>query len=585
MIEKTKTNGISVEIKIWDFETIETEAIVTPTDRCFSGSGGFDSLIHKRAGRDLSLACKEFGIIADGDVRITEGFQLPVKKIVHAAVPMYRPENMAVMEQCYYQCIQSVAFGTNICRSLMIPLLGVGSKGWNPKDSMRCAWRAILRYSEDTVPGSDKKNRLKRIVFACNREKYLEIRELRKNPGFLFLRRPQQWHCHGDLILWNYLGRRLSEYVVSSDVLSSIGLLKIVTRIFKELTEHPLEKGRTYFVKQQKEYGELAGMPVSCDFWLNTGLPLLMENLCIRMEELGLPQMDTLEVLIDKRRWTLPKECEHYLKAIYGTDLFVLETVKADEKKISLKKTGLKYSPLVESALKICFEAHKMQTDHSGLPYVIHPFHLAEQMETEDEICTALLHDVVEDSDYTIADLEDAGFSEEVIDAVSLLTHDREIPYMKYVCAIRKNKIARKVKLADLTHNSDPKRKALVTEWDRKRAAKYRIAKAILEDDRFDSYTGYYRKRIPLDDIRRYFLSVFYEPDGIEIKYSLDVEDAADTHVEFPQGHQRMLTEAMGKQVSFPEALSEYLADHSKEDFIRLLVGCGVNYQVFHYGD
>ena len=62
---------------------------------------------------------------------------------------------------------------------------------------------------------------------------------------------------------------------------------------------------------------------------------------------------------------------------------------------------GIKYTPLTKKAMMICFEIHKNQKDKSGMPYVFHPFHLAEQMETEDEICTALLHDVAEDSDCT----------------------------------------------------------------------------------------------------------------------------------------------------------------------------------------
>ena len=63
---------------------------------------------------------------------------------------------------------------------------------------------------------------------------------------------------------------------------------------------------------------------------------------------------------------------------------------------------GMIYSEKTKKALKLCFEAHKNQTDKSGLPYVFHPFHLAEQMEDEDTTIVALLHDVVEDTDYTL---------------------------------------------------------------------------------------------------------------------------------------------------------------------------------------
>ena len=113
------------------------------------------------------------------------------------------------------------------------------------------------------------------------------------------------------------------------------------------------------------------------------------------------------------------------------------------------------YTPATKKALKLCFESHKNQLDKSGLPYVFHPFHLAEQMEDEDTTIVALLHDVVEDTSYTLADLAEFGFSPKVIEAIRLMTHEKGMPYMHYVAKIRENPIARVVKLADLRHNSD----------------------------------------------------------------------------------------------------------------------------------
>ena len=70
------------------------------------------------------------------------------------------------------------------------------------------------------------------------------------------------------------------------------------------------------------------------------------------------------------------------------------------------------YTPLTRRALKLCFEAHKDQTDKSGLPYVFHPFHLAEQMTEEVTTVVALLHDVVEDTPVTLENLRAQGFPE-----------------------------------------------------------------------------------------------------------------------------------------------------------------------------
>lgn len=128
------------------------------------------------------------------------------------------------------------------------------------------------------------------------------------------------------------------------------------------------------------------------------------------------------------------------------------------------------------------FSAHKDQVDKSGIPYVYHPFHLAEQMDSEEAVIVALLHDVVEDTDYTIEDLIEMGFSKSVTDALKLMTHDETVPYMDYVAKIKPNPIARAVKLADLRHNSDISRLETVDDKALRRVQKYKEAIAFLEN-------------------------------------------------------------------------------------------------------
>lgn len=139
------------------------------------------------------------------------------------------------------------------------------------------------------------------------------------------------------------------------------------------------------------------------------------------------------------------------------------------------------YTDKTKRAIKLCYKAHAGQVDKSGLPYVHHPLHLAEQMDDELSTIVALLHDVVEDTDYSFRDLESMEFGNEVIAALRLLTHDPGIPYLDYVRKIASNPTARKVKLADLAHNSDITRlDHEPTETDLKRLEKYRKAKEIL---------------------------------------------------------------------------------------------------------
>lgn len=115
------------------------------------------------------------------------------------------------------------------------------------------------------------------------------------------------------------------------------------------------------------------------------------------------------------------------------------------------------YTALTNKAMKIAYNAHHGQVDKSGIPYIFHPYHLAEQMTDEYTTCVALLHDVVEDTSVTLEQLAEI-FPKEVVDAVALLTHEKGTDYFAYVKKIRTNPIARTVKLADLTHNCDQSR-------------------------------------------------------------------------------------------------------------------------------
>ena len=139
------------------------------------------------------------------------------------------------------------------------------------------------------------------------------------------------------------------------------------------------------------------------------------------------------------------------------------------------------YTPLTKKALRLCFDCHKEQIDKTGLPYVFHPFHLAEQMDDEISTVCALLHDVVEDTELTVKDLGDMGFPDKVLEVLTLLTHEDQVPYMDYVKRIKANPIATKVKIADLTHNSDLTRLDFIDEYAVRRNQKYAQALEILK--------------------------------------------------------------------------------------------------------
>lgn len=138
------------------------------------------------------------------------------------------------------------------------------------------------------------------------------------------------------------------------------------------------------------------------------------------------------------------------------------------------------YTDATKMAMKLCFQAHKDQVDKSGIPYVFHPIHLAEQMQDEDTTIVALLHDVVEDTPCTLEDLSAMGFGPQIIAAIRLMTHEEGVPYLDYVAKIKENPIAKAVKLADLQHNSDLTRLDHVNEKALERVRKYEKAMKLL---------------------------------------------------------------------------------------------------------
>ena len=141
------------------------------------------------------------------------------------------------------------------------------------------------------------------------------------------------------------------------------------------------------------------------------------------------------------------------------------------------------YTEQTKNAMRIAYEAHKDGMDKSDLPYIFHPVHLAEQMDSETSCCAALLHDVIEDTALSFEDLKAKGVSDRVIDIVRILTHDdKNERYTDYIHRIKNsgNMDAIKIKMADLQHNSDITRLNKVENKLLKRIERYKTAYEIL---------------------------------------------------------------------------------------------------------
>lgn len=130
----------------------------------------------------------------------------------------------------------------------------------------------------------------------------------------------------------------------------------------------------------------------------------------------------------------------------------------------------------LEKAIKIALEAHEKQVDKAGKTYILHPLRLMVQMPTEELQIIAVLHDVVEDSNFTFEDLIKEEFSPRIIKALRAITKQENEPYGDFIQRVKKNPLATQVKIVDLKDNSNLNRLQNPTKIDLERIKKYEKA-------------------------------------------------------------------------------------------------------------
>ncbi len=134
-------------------------------------------------------------------------------------------------------------------------------------------------------------------------------------------------------------------------------------------------------------------------------------------------------------------------------------------------------------AIAIAAVAHQEQFDKAGAPYILHPLRMMQQMDTDEEKIVAILHDVVEDTDWTPELLREEGFSETVLAALERVTARDGETYEAFIARALPDPISRKVKLADLQDNMDTRRIRNLTDKDMERVRKYHQAYWRLRDE------------------------------------------------------------------------------------------------------
>jgi (p)ppGpp synthase/HD superfamily hydrolase len=138
---------------------------------------------------------------------------------------------------------------------------------------------------------------------------------------------------------------------------------------------------------------------------------------------------------------------------------------------------------LLETAIALAVAGHAGQVDKADQPYILHPLRIMMRMRDETSRIVGVLHDLVEDTDTTFDDLRSEGFSEQILEVLDHLTHRDSEEYQSYILRVKKNSLARYVKLRDLEDNMDIRRlNHSPCERDWKRLKKYRLAWSVLHD-------------------------------------------------------------------------------------------------------
>jgi (p)ppGpp synthase/HD superfamily hydrolase len=139
----------------------------------------------------------------------------------------------------------------------------------------------------------------------------------------------------------------------------------------------------------------------------------------------------------------------------------------------------------LEDAIRLAVQAHRGQKDKAGAPYILHPLRLMLGLRSDVERMVAVLHDVVEDTPYTLLELQQAGYPEPVLEALDYLTRRGNETYEEFIERVKANPLARKVKVADLEDNMDIRRISDPQEKDMERLKKYRRAWSELTEEMF----------------------------------------------------------------------------------------------------
>ncbi len=154
-------------LQVWqgDITTLEVDAIVNAANSSLLGGGGVDGAIHRAAGPELLEECKTLGGCPTGEARITSGYNLPARYVIHTVGPVYsqsKPEVSRLLENCYQNSLQLAE--KNQLNAVAFPAISCGVYGYPITEATPVAVNTVCAFLE-------KSDHLKKIIFAMFSDK------------------------------------------------------------------------------------------------------------------------------------------------------------------------------------------------------------------------------------------------------------------------------------------------------------------------------------------------------------------------------------------------------------------------------